>query len=287
MDEILKEKRNKRDNREKKLLPHSLKVAGILKMFLSREIRNTNDLKISVSDLYKIDIDDPELLIQFKEVFLKEFERLGLNETEYTKDEAIEAIHNFEDDDWFTDHGIDFHDIEIDPESVTEDLIDSYRSEHYKPREITLELVNNSVSELELRQNRLKGRFGAKIKNLAIGELAKRLSYLHRIHQFFNPNEHTSIKEYPLSNLTCRLVYDYLEFWNLLSDDIIHNVTTKEQRTNYAKSLIRNNEEFFNKMMYVELRYFLGMIDRNLEIKIDLFKKVKDGLITPEEFYQA
>lgn len=193
---------------------------------------------------------------------------------------------DFGDDDWFMEHGIDYHDIDDDPESVTEDLIESYKSDHYKPREITLELVNNTVSDLEMRQNRLKGRFGVKIKNLAVGELAKRLAYLHRIHQFLNQNEFATIKEYPLTNESCRFGFEYLEFWKLLSNEVILHTATKQQRTNYAKSLIRNNEEFFDKMTYYELRYFLEIIEWNLERRIDLFKQVKDGLITLEEFHQ-
>lgn len=281
MNEILKERREKRDNIDKKILPHSVKVARILKMFLLKEIRNTNDLKVTVSDLYKIDIDDPELLNQFKDIFFKEFERLGLNETELTTEEVKEEVEDIVEGAWFEEYGCTAEEILSDPY-----YLEKYRQDHYRRREVTLELVNNTVSELELRQNRLKGRFGAKIKNLAIGELAKRLSYLQRIHQFFNQNEYASIKEYPLTNKSCRFGYEYLEFWKLLSNDVILNTTTKEQRTNYAKSLIRNNEELLDKMMYNELRYFLEIIEWNLELRIDSFKNVKDGLLTPEEYYE-
>lgn len=281
MEEILKEKREKRDNIEKKILPHSIKVARILKMFLSKEIRHTNDLKITVSDLYKIDIDDPELLNQFKDIFLKEFKRLGLNETELTIEEAKEEVEDFVESTYFEEYGCTAEEILSDPY-----YLEKYRQDHCRSREVSLELVNNTVSELELRQNRLKGRFGAKIKNLAKGELAKRLSYLQRINQFLNQNEYVSIKEYPLTNKSCRFGYEYLEFWKLLSNDVILHTITKEQQTNYAKSLIRNNEELLDKMMYNELRYFLEIIEWNLEMKIDLFKKVKDGSITPEEFHQ-
>jgi len=286
MQENLQEKRTQSDNSDKKLLSHSITVARILKMFLSREIANNNDLEIILGGQYKIDNVGTELSNYLKEAFIKEFERLGLNETLCTKEEAIQAIHNGEDDDWFFNNGFEIDEILANPESVTDEFIESYRSVHYRPREISLELVDNSVSELEMDKERKKGKAGAKIKNLATGELAKRISYIHRIKQFFNQNEYSSIKDYPLSNESCRFIYEYFEFWDLLSEHVRFDNTEREKRANYIKSLIRNNVNYFERGNFKDIRNYFIIIDTNLDLRIDLFKKVKDGLITLEEFYE-
>jgi len=280
---LLKKGRKKHENKDKNLRPHALKVSRILKMFFSRETARNSNLEVSVSDIhYKIDIAGDELLSYLKESFIKEFERLGLNETELSTEEAIAEIENGGDREWFDDHGYDYEEKPVDPEVVEE-----YRLVHSKPRETSFEMVNNVLSEIEMIQEKRKKGSGAKVKNLGFGELAKRLSYLHRIHQFLDQVEFSSIKDFPLSNETCRFIYEYFDFWNLLTDHVRFDKNDKEKRANYIKALIRNNEKYFRKgFSYNSTLDHIYFYDDNLELMIDLFKQAKNGLISPEEFHE-
>lgn len=276
------------ENNDKKELPYKIKVSKVLKLLLSRETVPNNSLVVSFYDLYnKIDISDSKLFNQLKDVFVKEFERLGLNETNYTREEALEEIMEASDPDWFLDYGpVDcFDGIYIYPNLITEQLIEDYMNVHYKQREITLGLVDEAVTELEMIQSEKKGKAGAKIKNMNIGELAKRLSYIHRIQDFLNQNEYSTIKDFPLTNDTCRFIYEYFEFWGLLYGHVKFDRSEKDKRAHYIRSLIRNNENLSKRGIYKIVRG-VTIIDKDLELRIDLFKKVKNGLITQDEFYQ-
>lgn len=268
-------------------VPYKIKVSKILKMFLSRELNN-NTLSVSITDLYdKIDFIDSKVFNQIQSVFIKEFERLRLNETEYTREEALEEIISADDPDWLIEYAPSncFDGLNVYPDFITEELIENYIYVHYKPREINIELINNVITDLEMSVNEKKEKAGAKIKNLNLGELAKRLSYIHRIDQFLNQNKFKSIKDFPLSNKTCRFIYEYFEFFNLIYGHVKFDVFEKEKRTNYIKSMIRNNENFSKKGIFYDERSY-PIIDPYLELKIDLFKKVKDGLLSPVEFHE-
>lgn len=267
-------------------LNRKLKVSKILKMFLSNELNKKSNLVVSFTDLYdKMDIDI-NLIGQIQEVIIKEFERLKLNETECTREEALEEIHSGDDLEWISQYtsGNCFDGLYLNTECLTEELIDDYKSIHYKLREITLEFVNNVVTDIESSLNEKKGKVGAKIKNLNIGELARRLSYFHRIHLFLNQDKYYSIKDLPLSNETCRFIYEYFEFWGVLNDKIKFDKSEKENRVSYIKALIRNNANCSNKGILDFVKGYT-IIDVNLDLKINLFKKVKDGLMSSEEFY--
>ena len=275
------------DNYDKNELTYHLKISGILKMFLSREL-NHNSLRISITDLFdKIDIGNINLINQVQGVIIKEFERLKLNETEYTRDEALEAIKLVDDPEWLGEFasGDCFDGITVYHDFITENLIEDYMFVHYKTREITLDLVTSVENELETSLNEKKGKVGAKVKNLYIGELAKRLSYIHRIPQFLNQNICASIKDFPLSNETCRFIYEYFDFWDLLYEHVKFDISEKEKRTSYIKSLIRNNLDAIKKEK-LDFVKGISIIDTNLEIRIDSFKNVKDGIMTPDEFYE-
>lgn len=279
---ILDERRTKRHNNDKNLLPYKLKVSRILNLFLSGETTRYRKLVVSVSDpVSQINIADFELFNQLKEVFLKEFEKLGLNRTELTTDEALESIDNQEAWEWFADQGFDIDEIRDEPE-----LVEWYRSEHCKARNISFELINETIAKLEIDQNKIKGRVGAKIKNLGLGEFAKRLTYLHTIKEFLNQNVYLSIKDFPLKNDSCRFVYEYFKFWGLLNEQINFERDDKEKRASYIKALIRNNKNYFEKRNFKNIRDYFFTIDTNLELMIDLFKKVKDGSISPEQFHK-
>lgn len=279
----LKIAREKREDRIKNSQPYALNIAKIVKMFLTGETTDYKNIVISARDLtQKIDVAGKELFDQLKEGFLKEFERLGLNETELTTQEAKEEVEDIVEGAWFDEYGCTAEEILSDPY-----FLEKYRLDHFKPRIVSMEIVNKAISEIELAQRRSKKGAGAKVKNLGVGELAKRLSYLHRIRQFLNQKEYSSIKEIPLSNETCRFIYDYLEFWNSLPKDVKFEKVEKEKRANYIKSLIRNNENYFSKdFSYITTRDHLVAYDENLEMRIDLVKKVKDGLMTPDEYYK-
>ncbi len=268
------------DDNDKNLIPHKLKIAKILRLLLSNKTTRYQKMVLSVGDpTDNIKIADFELFNQLRDVFLKEFEKLGLNKTELSTEEALEIIDNEDEGDWFTDQGIETEEVRDNP-----GLVEWFRSEHCKPREISLELINIVISELQMIQDKKRGRFGAKIKNLGIGELAKRLSYIARIQDFFQQNESPSIKDFTLSNESCRFVYEYLYFWDLLDKNVKYDKEEKEKRANYIKSLIKFNQRYFEKGDFREIRNYLVMIDSDLELRINLFKKVKDGLISPEEF---
>lgn len=279
----LKESRKEKENRIRKTRPYALNVAKIVKMFFTGEITEYRNIVISARDLtQKIDAAGKELFDQLKVGFVKEFERLGLNETELTTEEALAEIEDGGDGEWFEMHAYEADLLPSDPWAV-----ERYREDHFKAREVSLEIVNQAISEIELAQRRSKKGAGAKVKNLGVGELAKRLSYLHRIKQFLNQREYSSIKDIPLSNKTCRFIFDYLEFWGSLPKGINFKKEEEEKRANYIKSLIRNNENYFSKdFSYITTRDHLIVYDENLELKIDLFKMVKDGVITPSEYYE-
>jgi hypothetical protein len=281
--EGLKEGREKREDGEKNLRPHSLKVSKILKMFMTTETRGYRNLKISVSDLTnKIDTAGKELFDQLKVGYINEFERLGLNETELTVEEAKEEVEDINEDGWFDEYGCTAAEILSEPY-----YLEKYRLDHYKPRETTLEIVNKAIVEIEDIQKRLKKGVGAKVKNLGYGELAKRLSYLHRIRPYLDQKEFSSINHIPLSNETCRFIFDYLEFWGSLPEGVKFEKKEKEKRANYIKSLIRNNVNYFKKpYSFINTVNYVYPIVEDLENSIDLFKKVKDGLITPDEYYK-
>ena len=204
--------------------------------------------------------------------FINEFERLGLNETVLSSEEAREEIENGGEWEWEGDHGYEADLLPSDPWAV-----ERYRLDHYKPRETTLEIVNMKIAEIEDIQKRLKKGVGAKVKNLAYGELAKRLSYLHRIRPFFDQVEYSSITDFPLSNVTCRFIFDYLEFCGSLPDGVRYEKKDKEKRANYIKSLIRNNVSYFKKpYSFSNTSNYIYPIDEYLEKRIDLFKIYKN-----------
>lgn len=288
---VLKRRRTKFDENEKKSLPYKLKVARILKMFLSGEATNFKNLEISVSDLFnKESIADSGLFLTLKEPFIQEFERLGLNETEYTKEEAIEEIFSEEDydDEWYFNSGFDFGEIEQETEEVSAFWIEKYRKEHYKPREISLDIVDYAIKELEGWQDGNRRNVGARIRNLEIGALATELSFLHRINKFLNQNKYSSIKDFPLLNETCRFIYEYFEFWDLLKNYYTENksdkIRDKDRREKFIRSLIRNYEKSSKSENINPIRDVV-IIDLEQDMAVDLFKKVKDGLTSPQEFY--
>jgi hypothetical protein len=269
----------------KSLLKLELEVSRTLKVFLICETKNKKLTVSFINPIDKVDINEIELQNLIKEVIVKEFEKLKLNETECTREEGLEDIINYEDIEWLFEYATPpfFDGMSINPEFITDELINSYVFVHYKPREITLGMVNNVITERERLLDERKSKVGAKIKNLDIGELARRLSYLHVFEKFLNHNEFDSISDFPLSNITCRFIYDYFEFWGLLNDFIDFDIAEKEKRTNYIKSLIRNSKNFDDR----GLREFVKgykIIDTNLELRIDLFKKVKKGLLTREQY---
>jgi hypothetical protein len=273
------------DKNDKEELPYRIEISKILKMFLSKDIANSHNLEVIIAGSHKIYLSNNMLFNQFREVFIKEFERLALNETEYTTEEALEEIKEFTDTDWFYDYGpVDCCDgLNINSNLITEELINDYKSTHYKQREISLELVNHVIEDLELYVHGGQGKVGAKIKNLSIGELAKRLSYLHKLEDFLNQTKYISIEDFPLSNETCRLIYEYFDFWGLLYHTVKFSKSEKGKRANYIRSMIRNNENLSKKGIF-GITKGITIIDKDLELRIDLFKKVKDGAMVREEF---
>jgi hypothetical protein len=149
-------------------------------MLLAGEEKNFKDLEFSVSDLYNnVKISEPGVFNNLKEVFINEFERLGLNETEYTKEEAIEEIYSEEDydDEWYLNNVFDFGELETETKEVSEFWIEKYRKEHFKPREISLDVVEYAI-KYYIDWKDIKRNAGAKIRNLEIGALAIELSSL-------------------------------------------------------------------------------------------------------------
>lgn len=263
-------------------LLHKIKISKILKIFLSQETMRQKSVKVSVSNRKdKVDIDDKDLLINLKEVFIHEFGTLRLNETKYSTEEAIEDLEKGIDWEFYSDYGVSKQEIRANSD-LTKELIEDYKIMHSKPREITLDVVNEVLSELEQIQKQSVAKVGAKIKNQNIGSLAIRLSYLYKIKDFLNQDVILSIEHFPFSNKSCRFIYEYLEFWKLLNDDIDYAASEKENRTNYIKSLIKNYNIQVRKGTY-ENSSKVGIQFHNL--LIDSFKKVKDGVITPKEFH--
>jgi len=270
-------------------LQYQLEVSKILKMFLYRESVENSNLSVTFTDVFdKIVIGDFHLKNQIHEVFLKEFKRLKLNETELSREEAIEEIKDCDDPEWLQEYaaGDCFDGNGVNPEFISEEIIENYIFVHYKSKEITLELVSKVITELEMSLNEDKGKVGAKIKNMAIGELAKRLSYIYIIQEFLKDKKDISIKVFPLSNKTCRFIYEYFDFWGLFYGLVKIDKSKQGNRASYIKSLIRNNENFSNRGIIEFVKGF-KIIDPDLELRIDLFKKVKVGSISPEQFHET
>ena len=268
-------------------LKYKLRVSKILKMFLAAESNNKSKIGVSFTDLYnKINLTDINLKELIKETIIKEFENLKLNETECTRDEALEEIITVEDPEWLSEYafGDCFDGYRVNLDFVTEEIIENYIFSHYKPREVDLELINNVITELETSLNERKGKAGAKIKNMNIGELAKKLSLFHRFQKFLHQNNYSSIKDYPLSNNTCRFIYEYFDFWGLLYDHVKFDKSESDKRAKYIRSLIRNSV-IFSERGLTDYEKMYKIMDVNLESRIDLFKRTKEGLLTPEDFY--
>jgi len=268
-----------------KELQYKLKISKILKMFLLDK-KSNNNLTISFMNLTdKVVLEDSDLSSISMDLFLNEFKRLKLNETQCTWGESIVEIQKCEDPDWLGE----FASLEpivgelISPSLIPEDIIENYSFVHYKEREVTLDLVNNVIDELEQALNSKKSIPGAKIKNLEIGDLAKRLSYLHQMGKFLKDEEQNSINIFPLSNETCRFIYQYLDFWGLLNDQVRFDEEEKEKRTNYIKSLIRNFKNY-SKDNLKKIIPGTGIRDSHLETRIDLYKMVTRSKISPQEF---
>lgn len=269
-----------------KKIPHKIKVAKILKLILSSKASKKSNLEITFAGLIdKIQIEDPNLTDQISNIIIKEFENLELNETPLDREEALKEILEYEDIEWlfeYSDFGF-FDGYRVYPDLITEEHLDYYIETHYKPREITLDLVNNVINELEGGYKIKRGVVGAKIKNLNIGELARRLSYIHRIDLFLNQDEYSSIKKFPLANDTCRFIYDYFELWGLLYDHVKFPKTEGEKRANYIKSLIRNNEKIVNNGT-IEMVKGYAIVDLNLDLMIDLFRMARKGEISISDY---
>ena len=270
------------DIEDKHLLSYKLKVSRILRLFLSSESTEFRNLEFVVRNKNQtINIADVELFEQQKTVFTNEFKRLGLHFTDLSTEEALNIIIADEAWEWFAESGFEVEEITEDPS-----LVEWFRANHSQPREISLELINKVISDLEFVMKNKKGRFGAKIKNLGIGELAKRLSYLARMNDFLNQDQYYSIKDFPLTNESCRFVYEYLYLWDLLPSKVSFDKSYKEKSANYIKSMINLNWAYFEKRDFRDRRKFFAMFDPDLEKRIELFKKVHDGRISPNEFHK-
>lgn len=255
--------------------PYKLKIARILRMLLVQEAARNKSLNVSFTDAFdEIDIDGISLIKPLTEVFKNEFKRSFLNVKLDTSE--VKNVHVITDEatDKSDNHG------------------ESYKSDDYnlvfipvKRTEITLDLIDKTINELEESIKKNQRKAGVQIKNMSIGELARRLSYLHRISDFLNENDHASIKEFPLSNDTCKFIYEYLDFWDLLVVKEKHDKKEGSKRANYIRSLIGNNADLSRKGVF-KVDGGLRIIDPNLDLTINLFKKVKHGSISVEEFYE-
>lgn len=260
-DEKLNHNERKKDDNDLHL--YKLKTARILKMLLLQGAKRNKKLDISFTDSTdKIDTDGVNLLKPLQEVFKNEFQRLGLN-ISFGESEFLNLPNKKNEN------------LEKENDQIQDKY--TYAITPYTYHKISSEFVNNVVTDLETSLKEKKGKAGAKIKNMSKGELAKRLSYLHRIDLFLNQNQCTSIKEFPLSNKTCRFIYEYFEFWDILSDTLMHDKNDESKKANYVKALIRNNASFSKRGIF-KIGNGVNVIDPNLDLKIDLFKKVKDRL---------
>lgn len=104
-DSMLKAKREIFDRYYHDKVPYKLKVAEILKMFISGQRNEMENLEVSVTyENGKINIVEPVLINQVNEVIINEFKRLKLNETELSREEAIGEILECDDQDWMNEY---------------------------------------------------------------------------------------------------------------------------------------------------------------------------------------
>jgi hypothetical protein len=182
--------------------------------------RNLNEVNLSYDEA------EWELLnvidLQWIRSYIERFE--GVVQTDIDND-----IYYFE----VYDAAINIHDIE---NYIDAEMIEKYAEEHYTKAEITLEFLKDRGVELK---SKVKKKAGAKAKNDNIASISERMSYLIRLERFMNQNEYKDISKFPISNKDCRLIHDYLVFFNLMPDQRKKcNTTTTPE--NYIKALIKN-----------------------------------------------
>ncbi|MEI6754353.1 MAG: hypothetical protein WCK78_14450 [Paludibacter sp.] len=193
-----------------------------------------------------IKFDDNFLTSKIIEGLKRDYENFNLNEENLTFEEAEEEIKNLCDPKWIENY---INQLLSDEENnvyygriksyediegfVDENMINEYAYDHETKREITVDYVKSLYGESKKRKP------GAKPKNDTIASIAERLSYLIRLKSFLNQNEYTDISKYPLSNKDCRLIHDYLVFFNLIPNQKQKQNTTTTPE-NYIKALIKN-----------------------------------------------
>ena len=244
------------DTSSKEKKADNLELTNLL-IFLLEENENGINVNFKSNLLNKsFNTKSNFLLKSIIDVLKNEYVTRKLNEVNLTDEEAELELLAAEDRYWVREYMSRFsnihyiheggcfyfeeYDIYTDEDNIQEyittDMIEDYADEHYKFADITIELLKEKQIELS---SKLKKKVGAKAKNDNIANISERLSYLIRLNRFIKQDKCNDISEYPLSNKDCRLIHDYLTFYDLIPDQNSKTTTTTTPE-NYIKALIKN-----------------------------------------------
>lgn len=253
------------DTSSKEIKAENLELTQLL-IFLLEEIETGINVNFKSNILNNSFNTKSDLIIKsIINVLINEYVARKLNKVNLTYEEAELELLAAEDEYWVRDYmtrienvhyiheGLCFYFEDFDQyiderdiqEYISTEMIEEYADDHYKFAEISLDLLKEKQTELS---SKLRKKVGAKAKNDNIANLSVRLSYLIRLNRFLLQDEYNDIYEFPLSNNDCRLIHDYLTFYDLIPDQNSKTNTTSSSE-NYIKALIKNYRTYRSKLI--------------------------------------
>jgi len=188
-------------------------------------------LKKNINSIYGVDIiavgvneskakiNNLEITKLFYESVLKLFRNKNLHLTPMTYSEAELNIYKSNYDLWRFDVEEQFKADYVKifgEEEWYKHMVDMFAYSHEVEREINISYLENLLSEFNGDKRKINS--GRKRKNDNIGLLALNLSYLIRFYRFINQTECNKIFDYKITNADCRIIFDYLNFYNLIPE---------------------------------------------------------------------
>lgn len=120
---------------------------------------------------------------------------------------------------------------------INQDMINEYTQDHQTNAVITLQFLKQKLLNLKAD---IQSKPGAKAKNINTTNIVEFLLSFKRLEQFLLQDKVNDISLFPVSNKDCRLVHDYLVFFDLITDQRKNSNTTTPEA--YIKSLINNRK---------------------------------------------
>lgn len=209
---------------------NNIKITELV-LLLYNSSSSNHGIDISFSNVRQtVKINNQTITNTILDALITKYKQSKLDYSKMSNEEARENIIALKDKKWFKEYCFDsrIKHSELSVENPTEELVRSYAESHSLKREITKEFLQLKLKELEKLKPEKK--VGTKQKNNKIASLALDLSYLIRIESFLYQNKCEHIFDFELSNETCRIIYDYLDYWGLIRD----NLTGKNPSTRHS-----------------------------------------------------